>query len=115
MKKNFILFLFCCLSVSLWATSAGNLRIINTGTSSTEPKGGWNMGIGEKGVTYTITAATISSLLDSNLNNLTLGFDTIFISGNVVINRSNASTDQYLRLQTNDYQTGAIIFENGAS
>ena len=116
MKRQVLLLLLCCsFSISLWATSVGNLRIVNTGNSSTEPKGGWNMGIGEKGVTYTITAATISSLLDSNQNNLTLGFDTIFISGNVVINRNNASTDQFLRLQTNDYQTGAIIFENGAS
>lgn len=73
------------------------------------------MGLGQKGVTYTMTASTIATLLDSNNNDLTLCFDTIFISGNVVINRSNITKNQYLTLMTNDYQTGAIVFLEGAT
>ena len=116
MKKNTLLLLLCCCaSLPLWATSAGNLKIVQSGTSSAEPKGGWYMGIGERGKTYTLTASAIATLLDSNDNDLTLCFDTIFIDGNVNINRSGISKNQYLQLMTNDYRTGAIVFMNNAT
>jgi len=119
MKRSFFVFL---LTISLLApsfksfsTPAGNLRIVASGTSSTEPAGGWFTGLGKRGTTYTMTAAVLSNLMDSNANDLILSFDTIYISGNVVVDRSKVSKNQYLTLRANDYYAGAIIFEKGST
>lgn len=103
------------ISGNLYSTPAGNLKIAASGNASAEPKGGWFTGLGKRGTTYTMTPSVISALMDSNSNDLMLSFDTIFISGNVVIDRSKIAKSQYLTLRANDYGTGAIIFEKGAS
>lgn len=103
------------ISGNLFSTPAGNLKISVSGNASAEPKGGWFTGLGKRGTTYTMTPSVISALMDSNSNDLLLSFDTIFISGNVVIDRSKITKSQYLTLRANDYYAGAIIFEKGAS
>lgn len=119
MKTPFRILAGLCLGVllsgMLYATPAGNLRIVASGNTSTEPKGGWFTGLGERGKTYTMTAAVVSNLMDSASNDLVLSFDTIYISGAVVIDRSTVEAKQFLTLRTNDYATGAIVFEAGAS
>lgn len=119
MKRHLLLIaMICCVfqfpGIS-YSTPAGNLRIAASGNASAEPKGGWFVGLGKRGTTYTMTPALISNLMDSNANDLILSFDTIFISGNVVIDRSKITKNQYLTLRANDYSTGAIVFEKGAT
>ena len=119
MKRHLLLIaMICCVfqfpGIS-YSTPAGNLRISASGNASAEPKGGWFTGLGKRGTTYTMTPALISNLMDSNSNDLILSFDTIFISGKVVIDRSKITKNQYLTLRANDYTTGAIVFEKGAS
>lgn len=109
MGLNFIFF------NALMATPAGNLKIVASGSSSTEPTGGWFEGLGKKGTTYTLSASAISVLMDSNASDLTLDFDTIYISGNVVIDRSAKKGNQFLSLRTNSYAKGAIVFMPGSS
>ena len=103
------------LSGILSATPAGNLRIVASGNTSAEPHGGWFTGLGQRGHTYTMTAAVVANLMDSTSNDLVLSFDTIYISGDVVIDRSKITGNQSLTLRANDYATGAIVFETGAS
>ena len=117
-KQSLLIALVGCMFLyagMAFSTPAGNLRISASGNASAEPKGGWFTGLGKRGTTYTMTPALISNLMDSNSNDLILSFDTIFISGNVVIDRSKITKNQYLTLRVNDYATGAIVFEKGAT
>lgn len=122
MKRTFTIFAIVaffafnlCVSGNAWALSAGNLIIVASGSSSTEPAAGWFDGLGKRGTTYTLSASAISALMDSNECDLTLEFDTIFISGNVVIDRSASAHKQFLTLRSNDFATGAIVFMNASS
>ena len=113
-KQSLLIALVVCMLLyagMAFSTPAGNLRISASGNASAEPKGGWFTGLGKKGTTYTMTPALIANLMDSNANDLILSFDTIFISGD----RSKINKNQYLTLRANDYTTGAIVFEKGAT
>jgi len=120
MKPKFLLSRVCVIVILLLAfvnqaMASGNLRIIASGSSSAPPLNNWVNGIGIKGQTYTITASDLTSLLTLYAYNLTLNYDTIEISGEVILNCSNATTDVHLSLRANDYADGVISFDNNAS
>lgn len=112
--RMFVVF-FMILSLGIHANPLGNLRIVAVGSSSTPPFNNWLCGIGVPGTTYTITAADLMTLVTQNAYNLTLNFDTIEISGNVVLNFSASASPVFLSLRTNDYGNGLISFDAQAS
>ena len=91
----------------------GNLIISATGTSSTLPIGDFMTGIGERGHDYTLTAADLTTLITNANGQLTLTFDNITISGNVVLNLSGCNQNINLTLLTDKYANGTIRVADG--
>lgn len=107
--------LFVGVSLISYSTPSGTLKIIASGTSSTPPYNNWLCGIGVPTQTYTITAADLSTLMSQNAYKLSLNYDTIVISGSVVLDFSSFASDVFLALRTNDYEKGVISFDSNAS
>lgn len=107
--------LFAGVSLSSYSTPSGTLKILASGTSSTPPYNNWICGIGVPSETYSITAADLSTLMSQNAYKLSLNYDTIVISGSVVLDFSSSASDVYLALRTNNYEQGVITFDSNAS
>ncbi len=99
----------------LHSQTAGTLRIVASGSSTTAPFNDWLNGIGVPTQTYNITAADLSNLITNNGYKIALNYDTIKIDGNIVLNLPSPTANVYLTLQTNDYQNGVITFAQNSS
>ena len=117
MKIKHLLFIAALIFLGWQQLSAGNpggnLIISATGTSSTLPVGDFITGIGERGHNYTLTAADLTTLITNANGQLTLTFDNITISGNVVLDLSGCNRDINLTLLTDKYASGTIQVTNG--
>jgi hypothetical protein len=117
MKIKHLLFIIAFIFLGWQQLSAGNpggnLIISATGTSSTLPIGDFMTGIGERGHDYTLTAADLTTMITNANGQLTLTFDNITISGNVVLNLSGCNRNINLTLLTDKYASGTIRVANG--